>query len=202
MAEPSRAASRDYSLADPDGKTIALPVREPTMGPATVDINALYREHGVFTFDPGFVSTASCESAITYIDGEQGKLLYRGYSIEALAEHCSFTEVAYLLLEGELPDREALEHFDDEIRHHTLVNESLLGIFHGFQDDAHPMAMMTAVVASLAGLYHDRTDINDPASRDLFARRLIAKMPTIAAAAYRHINDKRFMYPRNSLTYT
>jgi citrate synthase len=202
MAASSPAASRDYTLADPDGKTLSLPVRTPTMGPATIDINALYREHGVFTFDPGFVSTASCESAITFINGEKGELLYRGYSIEELAEHCNFMEVSCLLLEGELPDKDALARFDEDIRHHTLLNETILGIFEGFQDDAHPMAMMIAAVAALAGHYHATTDIDDPASRDLFAKRLIAKMPTIAAAAYRHINDRRFTYPRNSLNYT
>ena len=192
---------RDYALTGPDGKVLALDVRRPTLGPPALDINGLYREQGVFTFDPGFVSTASCESAITYIDGEQGVLLYRGYPIEELAEHCRFVEVAYLLLYGELPTPRQLEDFANEIRHHTLLNEFVLRFFKGFHPNAHPMAMLTAVVASLSAFYHDTTNIRDAEDRDLFARRVIAKMPTIAAAAYKHMIGQRFMYPRNELDY-
>jgi len=194
--QPSR-----YQLTAPDGKSISLEARQPVLGAPALDINALYREHGVFTFDPGFVSTASCESAITYIDGEQGTLLYRGYSIEDLAENCRFMEVAYLLLQGELPQADELQGFEDEIRHHTLVNEFVLRFFEGFHPNAHPMAMLTAVVASLSAFYHDATDIRDPDDRDLFAKRIIAKMPTVAAAAYKRMIGQRFMYPRNELGY-
>jgi len=193
--------SSRYELTAPDGKSIPLTARQPVRGAPALDINALYKEQGVFTFDPGFVSTASCESAITYIDGEQGTLLYRGYSIEDLAENCRFMEVAYLLLQGELPDADALTGFEDDIRHHTLVNEFVLRFFEGFHPNAHPMAMLTAVVASLSAFYHDTTDIRDPADRDLFAKRIIAKMPTVAAAAYKRMIGQRFMYPRNELGY-
>jgi citrate synthase len=196
------ASSSDYVLKAPDGKTISLPVREPTMGPATVDINALYREQGVFTFDPGFVSTASCESAITFINGEEGTLLFRGYPIEALAEHCGFLEVARLLLKGELPTPEELSGFAEEIRAEQTLDDSLLAIIAGFRRDAHPMAILTAVVAALAGLYHADTDIADAASRALFATRVVAKLPALAAAAYRHRKGEDFLAPRADLGYT
>ncbi len=192
---------QSYTLVPPEGKRLMLEARRPTLGPVALDISNLYREQGVFTFDPGFVSTASCESAITYIDGEQGVLLYRGYPIEALAEHCNFVEVAYLLLNGELPTGDELGGFADEIRHHTLLNEFVLRFFEGFHPSAHPMAMLTAVVASLSAFYHDTTNIRDAGDREIFATRIIAKMPTIAAAAYKHMVGQRFMYPRNDLGY-
>jgi len=193
--------SPQYELSAPDGTRIDLEVRKPTLGPSALDINGLYRGQGVFTFDPGFVSTASCESAITYIDGENGVLLFRGYPIEALAENCNFLEVAYLLLNGELPNTSELGDFEKEIRYHTLLNEYVLRFFKGFHPNAHPMAMMTAVVASLSAFYYETTDIHDPDDRDLFAKRVIAKMPTVAAAAYKHMIGQRFMYPRNELGY-
>ncbi len=194
--------SSQYELSAPDGTRIQLEARQPTLGPPALDINGLYRSQGVFTFDPGFVSTASCESAITYIDGENGILLFRGYPIEALAENCNFLEVAYLLLNGELPNAEALRTFESEIRRHTLLDEHVLRFFDGFHSSAHPMAMLTAVVASLSALYHETTNIHAAEDRKLFARRVIAKMPTVAAAAYKHKIGQRFMYPRNELGYT
>ncbi len=193
---------KHFSLQGPDGgPTIELPLLEPTVGPKVIDIGQLYRQTGVFTFDPGFAATASCESAITYIDGEQGILLYRGYPIEQLAEHSNFLEVAYLLLHGELPDSESLQEFDHTIRTHTMLNESLLRFFNGFHHDAHPMAMISGVVGSMSAFYHDTTDIHDPYHRDVFAHRIIAKLPTIAAAAYKHSRGQPFIYPRNELNY-
>jgi len=193
---------KHFSLQGPDGgPSLELPVLEPTLGPGVVDIGKLYRQAGVFTFDPGFAATASCESAITYIDGEQGILLYRGYPIEQLAERSSFLEVAYLLLHGELPDADSLQEFDHTIRTHTMLNESLLRFFNGFHHDAHPMAMISGVVGSMSAFYHDTTDIHDPFHRDVFAHRIIAKLPTIAAAAYKHSRGQPFIYPRNELKY-
>jgi citrate synthase len=195
-------SSKHYSLQGPDGGAIQeLPVLEPTAGPNVIDIGKLYRQSGVFTFDPGFAATASCQSTITYIDGEQGILLYRGYPIEQLAEHSSFLEVAYLLLHGELPDEAQLQRFDDTIRTHTMLNESLLRFFNGFHHNAHPMAMVSGVVGSMSAFYHDSTDINDPHDRDVFAHRIIAKLPTIAAAAYKHSRGHPFIYPHNELNY-
>jgi citrate synthase len=180
---------------------IALDVHSGTVGPDAVDITRLYSETGLFTYDPGFVSTASCSSAITYIDGDQGILRYRGYPIEQLAAKSTFLEVAYLLIYGELPTPAQLEGFTDVIMHHTMINESLLRFFEGFHYDAHPMAMMVGVVGSLSGFYHDSIDMQDPDHRELAAFRLIAKMPTIAAAAYKHNVGERVMYPRNNLSY-
>jgi len=193
---------KHFSLQSPDGgQSLELPVLEPTAGPDVLDIGNLYRQAGVFTFDPGFAATASCESAITYIDGEQGILLYRGYPIEQLAANSSFVEVAYLLLHGELPNAAALQKFDQTIRTHTMLNESLLRFFNGFHHDAHPMAMISGVVGSMSAFYHDTTDIHNPRDRDIFAHRIIAKIPTIAAAAYKHSRGQPFIYPRNELTY-
>jgi citrate synthase len=192
---------RHYTLNDPDGKPIELPVHTPTLGPDVLDITSLYSKGGVFTYDPGFAATASCISSVTYIDGEEGVLLYRGYPIEQLAEQSSFVEVAYLLLHGELPDVDELENFDHSIRTHTMINESLLRFFNGFHHNAHPMAMVTGVVASMSAFYHDSTDIHAPLDRDMFAHRIIAKLPTIAAAAYKHSRGQPFVYPSNSLDY-
>jgi citrate synthase len=191
-----------YRLSDPDsGDGIDLDVLTPTIGPKVVDVTHLYVERGVFTYDPGYAATASCKSSVTYIDGEKGILLYRGYPIEQLAEHSSFVEVAYLLLHGELPTKEELHDFDVSIRTHTMINESLLRFFNGFHHNAHPMAMVSGVVASMSAFYHDSTDIYDPEDRDVFAYRILAKMPTIAAAAYKHSRGQPFVYPLNSLDY-
>ena len=193
---------KHFTLQGPDGgPSVDLPVVEPSVGPNCLDIGKLYRQAGVFTFDPGFAATASCESAITYIDGEQGILLYRGYPIEQLASDSSFLEVAYLLLHGELPDAGSLDEFDQTIRTHTMLNESLLRFFNGFHHNAHPMAMISGVVGSMSAFYHDTTDIHDPQDRDVFAHRIIAKLPTIAAAAYKHSRGQPFIYPRNELNY-
>jgi citrate synthase len=194
-------ADKSYTLTDPDGAKVELPVLEPTLGPRVVKISHLYAERGVFTFDPSFAATASCESSITYIDGEAGVLLYRGYPIEQLAEVSSFIEVAYLLLHGELPTQPQLAAFDRSIRTHTMINESLLRFFNGFHHNAHPMAMVSGVVASMSAFYHDSTDIRNPADRDTFAHRIIAKLPTIAAAAYKHSLGQPFVYPQNRLDY-
>ncbi len=183
------------------GKSVELPVREGTHGPAAVDISTLYRDMGYFTYDPGFVSTGSCRSAITYIDGEQGVLLYRGYPIEQLAERSSFLEVAFLLLYGELPTHEQLNRFSGVITHHTMINESLKSFYRGFYHDAHPMAIMVGVVGSLSAFYHDSTDIRNPRHREVAAHRLIAKMPTIAAASHKHSVGTPFIYPKNELSY-
>lgn len=184
------------------GSEFELPIRTGTLGPSAIEISRLYSEHGLFTYDPGFGATASCQSAITYIDGEQGILLYRGYPVAELAEKSSFLEVAYLILHGELPTSSDLEAFKREITHHTLINESLLRFFNGFHHDAHPMAMLTAVVGSLSAFYADDGDHRDPVKQRLFAARILAKMPTIAAAAYKHMVGQPFIYPRNDLEYT
>jgi citrate synthase len=171
------------------------------MGPDVIDIAALYREQGVFTYDPGFVATGSCSSAITYIDGEQGVLMYRGYPVEQLAKHSSFIEVSYLLLHGNLPTADELAQFDRTIRMHTMLNEGMLNFFKGFRYDAHPMAILSAVVGSMSAYYHDTTDAENPEHRDIFAHRILAKLPTIAAAAYKLNVGQPFMYPRNDLNY-
>jgi len=194
--------STKYELKNPaTGKVIQLDVLEGTIGPDVLNISNLTKELGVFTFDPGFMATASTESKITYIDGDAGVLLYRGYPVDQLAEKSSFLEVANLLINGNLPTKSELESFQDSIMHHTMINESLLRLFQGFHHDAHPMAMVSAVVASMAAFYHDTTDINDPRHREIFAHRIIAKLPTLAAAAYKHTLGQPFMYPRNDLRY-
>jgi citrate synthase len=183
------------------GKTSLLNAISGTIGPDVIDISNLTKEQGVFTFDPGFMATASTESKITYIDGDAGVLLYRGYPVEQLAEKSSFLEVATLLINGSLPTETELDAFNDSIMRHTMVNEQLLGFFRGFHHDAHPMAMVSAVVASMAAFYHDTTHIGDPRHREIFAHRIIAKLPTIAAAAYKHTLGQPFIYPRNDLRY-
>ena len=183
------------------GKTTALKAVSGTIGPEALDISSLTKEQGVFTFDPGFMATASTESKITYIDGDAGKLLYRGYPVEQLAEKSSFLEVANLLINGTLPSKQELCAFQNSITRHTMVNEQLLRFFQGFHHDAHPMAMVSAVVASMAAFYHDTTDIEDPRHREIFSHRIIAKLPTIAAAAYKHTLGQPFIYPRNDLRY-
>ncbi len=189
-------------LKDPgSGKELELPVKESTIGPGAVDLGKLYRKLGYFSYDPGFLATASCASRITYIDGEAGTLLYRGYPIEQLAEKSTFIEVAYLLMYGELPNQEQLASFQGIILHHTMLNENLKKFYGGFYHDAHPMAVMVGVVGSLSAFYHDSTDVENPRHREISAQRLVAKMPTIAAAVYKRSIGEPFMYPRNELSY-
>jgi len=183
------------------GQQQELEARPGTLGPDVFDIRSLYAEQGVFTYDPGFASTASCESKITFIDGAEGVLLYRGYPVQQLAEKSSFLEVCCLLLYGELPDDATLEKFHHLIRTHTMINETMLRLFNGFHHDAHPMAMVAGVVGSMSAFYHDTTDIYNPRHRDIFAHRIVAKLPTIAAAAYKHTMGQPFAYPRNDLNY-
>jgi citrate synthase len=183
-------------------KNYDFPIMSGSVGPDVMDVRKLYGQTGLFTYDPGYTSTGSCESAITYIDGDAGILLHRGYPIDQLAEHSTFTEVAYLLLNGELPDKEELDNFTYTITRHTMLHEQLLGFYRGFRRDAHPMAVMCGVVGALSAFYHDSTDITDPKQRMIASHRLIAKMPTIAAAAYKYSVGQPFMYPQNSLSYT
>src|ERR1700710_3059768 len=183
------------------GKTTPLNAITGTIGPEALDISNLTKDQGVFTFDPGFMATASTESKITYIDGDAGMLLYRGYPVEQLAEKSSFLEVANLLISGTLPSKTELCAFQNSIMRHTMVNEQLLRFFQGFHHDAHPMAMVSAVVASMAAFYHDTTDIEDPRHREIFAHRIIAKLPPLAAAGYKHTLGQPFIYPRNDLRY-
>ena len=187
-------------LSTPTGN-FDFPVLEGTVGPEVVDIRKLYGQSGMFTYDPGFTSTASCESAITYIDGEKGILLHRGYPIEQLAEQSSFMELAFLLLHGELPKGHELDDFTYTINRHTMVHEQLATFYRGFRRDAHPMAIMCGVVGALSSFYHDSTDITDPEQRMIASHRLIAKMPTIAAMAYKYSLGQPFMYPQNNLSY-
>ena len=184
------------------GKDIAYPVLSGSIGPDVVDIRKLYGDTGMFTYDPGFTSTAACESAITFIDGEEGVLLHRGYPIGQLAEHSSFMETCYLLLNGELPGKQELASFTTTISRHTMVHEQLRQLYQGFRRDAHPMAIMCGVVGALSAFYHDSTDIADPEHRKISSHRLIAKMPTIAAMAYKYSIGQPFMHPDNSLSYT
>ena len=184
------------------GQDFDFPIMEGTCGPDVVDIRKLYGKTGMFTFDPGYKSTASCESALTFIDGEEGVLLHRGYPIGQLAEHSSFMEVAYLLLNGELPGGDELDNFTWTITRHTMLHEQLRSFYQGFRRDAHPMAIMCGVVGALSAFYHDSTDISDPAHRRISSHRLIAKMPTIAAMAYKYSIGQPFLQPDNSLSYT
>lgn len=189
-------------IDDTTGKKVQLPLLSPTSGPKTIDIGTLYKELGYFTYDPGFMSTASCSSAITFLDGNEGVLQYRGYAIDQLAEHSSYLEVCYLLIEGDLPNRQELDEFVYQITHHTLLHEALKRFFSGFRRDAHPMAIMVGVVGALAAFYHEHMDIHNPEHREISALRLIAKMPTIAAWSYRYAMGKPFIYPVNNLSYT
>jgi citrate synthase len=195
-------SAKTFELKDPSsGRSASLPVRSGTIGPAALDIADLHKDLGVFTYDPGFGMTAATESRITYIDGDAGVLLYRGYPIEQLAEQSSFMEVAYLLLIGELPSERQLTEFSSSIRYHTMLNETLLRFFNGFHHNAHPMAMVSAVVASMSAFYHDTMDIHNPRHREIFAHRIIAKLPTMAAAAHKYSMGQPFIYPRNDLDY-
>ncbi|MCH8467006.1 MAG: citrate (Si)-synthase [Roseinatronobacter sp.] len=183
-------------------KVIDLPVLKPSVGPDVLDIRKLYAQGDVFTYDPGFTSTAACSSTITYIDGDAGELLYRGYPIEELAEKSHFLECCYLLLYGELPSAADLEDFESRVTRHTMLHEQMQYFFRGFRRDSHPMAVMTGVVGAMSAFYHDSTDINDPWQREVAAIRMIAKMPTIAAWAYKYSIGQPFVYPKNSLDYS
>ena len=185
-----------------DGKDFDYPVMSGTVGPDVIDIRKLYAQTDNFTYDPGFTSTASCQSKLTYIDGDAGTLLHRGYTIGELAEQSNFMEVAYLLLNGELPSKDELATFTNTITRHTMVHEQLAQFFRGFRRDAHPMAILCGVVGALSAFYHDSTDIHDPAQRVIASHRLIAKMPTIAAMAYKYSVGQPFVYPDNTLSYT
>ncbi|SFM25639.1 citrate synthase [Shimia aestuarii] len=184
-----------------DDKSYELPIHSPTVGPDVLDIRKLYGQAGVFTYDPGFTSTAACDSTITYIDGEKGELLHRGYPIDQLAGKSHYLEVCYLLLYGELPSAAELETFETTITRHTMIHEQMHNFFRGFRRDAHPMATMVGVVGAMSAFYHDSTDISDPLQREVASHRLIAKMPTIAAMAYKYSIGQPFVYPRNDLDY-
>ena len=183
------------------GKRYDLPVRKGTLGPAVVDITTLYQNTGRFTYDPGFISTASCESKITFIDFDKGVVLYRGYPIEQLAENSTFLETCYILLYGELPTAQQYETFENRVVKHTMANEQMVRFYSGFRRDAHPMAVMVGVVGALSAFHHDSTDIKDPGQREMASVRLIAKMPTLAAMAYKYSIGQPFIYPRNELKY-
>jgi citrate synthase len=183
------------------GQSVELPIYKGTMGPDVIDIRKLYAQTGMFTYDPGFMSTASCESAITYIDGDKGELLYRGYPIEQLATNCDFLETCHLLLYGELPNSEQKSTFTKLVTNHTMVNEQMQFFLRGFRRDAHPMAIMTGLVGALSAFYHDSTDITNPKHREIAAIRLIAKMPTLVAMAYKYTVGQPYMYPKNELSY-
>ena len=191
------------TLSFSDGTpSVDFPVFEGSIGPDVIDVRSLYAKTGKFTYDPGFMSTASCRSSITYIDGDAGVLLYRGYPIDQLAEKCDFLEVAYLILNGELPNKVQKQEFDDIVTGHTMVHDQMNYFFRGFRRDAHPMAVLCGVVGALSAFYHDSIDIHDSRSREISAFRLIAKLPTITAMAYKYNSGQPFMYPKNSLSYT
>lgn len=184
-----------------DGKKYDLPIKEGTAGPSVIDIRDLYKNTGYFTFDPGFTSTASCQSNICYIDGDKGTLLYRGYEIEQLSEKSSFLEVAYLLIKGELPNKDQFKEFSSAIKNHTMVHEQIRSFYNGFRRGSHPMAMMLGVVGALSSFYADSANVNDPNEREISSRRMIAKVPTLAAMAYKYSIGQPFIYPDNELSY-
>ena len=196
-------ATKKATMSFSDGTpSVDLPVYEGTMGPDVIDIRKLYGQSGKFTFDPGFLSTASCDSKITYIDGDKGELLFRGYPIEQIAQQCDYLETCYLLLQGELPNRQQKNDFAYNVTHHTMVHEQMTRFFQGFRRDAHPMAVLVGCVGALSAFYHDSLDINNPEHRHISAIRLIAKMPTLVAMAYKYSVGQPFLYPRNDLSYT
>jgi citrate synthase len=202
-AKKAPVAEQTVTVTDnTTGKSFDLPIMDGTLGPRVIDVRKLYTEHGFFTYDPGFTSTGSCESEITYIDGEQGILLHRGYPIQELAEHSDFMEVCYLLLEGELPNAEQKKKFVHDITHHTMLHEQLLNVYRAFRRDAHPMAVVIGVVGAMSAFYHDSTDIGDAHQRMIASHRLIAKMPTITAYAYKYSVGQPFIYPRNKFNYS
>ncbi len=197
------SSQKKATLSFSDGTpSIDFPIYEGTLGPDVIDIRKLYGGSGKFTFDPGFMSTAACESQITFIDGDKGELLYRGYPIEQLAENCDFLETCYLLLNGELPNAQQKSDFEYNVTHHTMVHEQMPRFFQGFRRDAHPMAVLVGVVGALSAFYHDSLDIQDPEHRHISAIRLIAKMPTLVAMAYKYTIGQPFIYPQNDLSYT
>ncbi|HLD95347.1 MAG TPA: citrate synthase [Alphaproteobacteria bacterium] len=183
-------------------KTVELPILKASLGASVVDIKDLYSKTGLFTFDPGFTATAACESSITYIDGDIGELLYRGYPIQELAEKSTFLEVAYLLMHGELPKQEQHEEFTSSVTRHSMVHEQIRSFYQGFRRDAHPMAIMVGVVGALSAFYHDSLDIHDPKQREIASHRLIAKLPTLAAMAFKYSHGQPFVYPKNELSYS
>tara|TARA_R110000787_G_scaffold249214_5_gene354810 strand:+ start:1304 stop:2599 length:1296 start_codon:yes stop_codon:yes gene_type:complete len=196
MAESTKSATLTI-----DGNNYELPILSPTVGPDVLDIRKLYAQADIFTYDPGFTSTAACDSTITFIDGEEGVLLHRGYPIDQLAGKSHYLEVCYLLLYGELPSPKALEDFESLVTNHTMIHEQMMYFFRGFRRDAHPMAVMVGVVGAMSAFYHDSTDIADEHQREVASIRLIAKMPTIAAMAYKYTIGQPFVYPRNDLDY-
>lgn len=202
-ATPASTSTESFTMTDnQSGKSWTMPVLEGTVGPKVVDVRKFYDDTDMFTFDPSYTSTASCKSRITYIDGEKGVLMHRGYTIQDLAKKSTFMEVCYLLLNGELPNKAQLDEFTYSISHHTMVHEQLHLFFRGFRRDAHPMAVMCGVVGGLAAFYHDSLDIHDPKQREISAHRLIAKIPTLAAMSYKYSIGQPFMYPRNDLTFS
>ena len=199
----SQSNKKTFTLTDnSSGEQIELPVMEGTVGPRVIDVRRLYAETGCFTYDPGYTSTGSCESRITYIDGEEGVLLYRGYPIQDLATNCDYPEVCYLLLYGDLPTQEQQSKFEHDITYHTMLHEQLNTFYRGFRRDSHPMAIMCGVVGALSAFYHDSLDISDPRHRMVASYRMIAKIPTIAAQAYKYSIGQPFVYPRNDLKYS
>lgn len=202
MTYDKKTATNTFTVTDnASGKSYELPVLDGTVGPRVVDIRKFYADTGCFTYDPGFTSTGSCSSKITFIDGDEGILLHRGYPIDQLAEHCDFLEVAYLLLFGELPNKTQLAQFDHDITYHSMLHEQIQRFYSGFRRDAHPMAVACGVVGALSAFYHDSLDFTDPYQRVVAETRLIAKMPVIVAWAYKYSIGQPFMYPRNDLTY-
>ena len=191
----------DKCFIEIGGKKYELPVKKGTVGPSVIDVRDLYKNTGHFTFDPGFTSTASCQSNICYIDGDKGTLLYRGYEIEKLSEKSSFLEVAYLLIRGELPNKDQFDEFSSAIKNHTMVHEQIRSFYNGFRRGSHPMAMMLGVVGALSAFYADSANVNDPIEREISARRMIAKVPTLAAMAYKYSIGQPFVYPDNELSY-
>jgi len=191
----------DKCFIEIGGKKYELPIKKGTVGPSVIDVRDLYKNTGHFTFDPGFTSTASCQSNICYIDGDKGTLLYRGYEIEKLSEKSSFLEVAYLLIKGELPNKSQFDEFSSAIKNHTMVHEQIRSFYNGFRRGSHPMAMMLGVVGALSAFYADSANVNDPIEREISARRMIAKVPTLAAMAYKYSIGQPFVYPDNELSY-
>ncbi len=196
-------SDKKATLSFSDGSpSIEFPVYQGTVGPDVIDIRKLYGQSGMFTYDPGFLSTASCESGITYIDGDKGELLYRGYPIEQLARKCDFLDICYLILNGELPNQAQKAEFDYTITHHTMVHDQMQYFLRGFRRDAHPMAVLTGLVGAMSAFYHDSTDITNPHHRHVSAMRLIAKMPTMVAMAYKYSQGQPFIYPQTNVSYT
>ncbi|MBP6771095.1 MAG: citrate (Si)-synthase [Reyranella sp.] len=201
MNTPGKTKSATLSFTD-GSPSLEFPIMPGTIGPEVIDIKTLYGKSGKFTYDPGFLSTASCNSTITYIDGDKGELMYRGYPIEQLAAHCDFLETCHLLLKGNLPNVQEKKEFSELVMHHTMVHEQMQFFLRGFRRDAHPMAVLTGMVGAMSAFYHDSLDITDKPSREVSAIRLIAKMPTLVAMSYKYNQGQPFIYPRNELSYT